>query len=197
MHEEIVFSGFGGQGALFAGQLVTYAGMDAGWEVTWIPSYGPEMRGGTAHCTVIVSDQPIGSPIIRNPTIAVVLNPDSMDKYEPLLKTAGLLVANSTLIRRQAVRDDIATICIPANDIAAEAFAAAGGSGHNTKMANVVLLGAMLTKRPFLSLEAVEKVLEEHLTGSKRRFIEPNKLALRRGAEYVREREHEQSPIGS
>ena len=90
MHEEIIFSGFGGQGALFAGQLITYAGMDAGWEVTWIPSYGPEMRGGTAHCTVILSEQPIGSPIIRNPTIAVVMNPESMDKYEPLVVPGGL-----------------------------------------------------------------------------------------------------------
>ncbi|MBN1935456.1 MAG: 2-oxoacid:acceptor oxidoreductase family protein, partial [Anaerolineae bacterium] len=101
MHEEIIFSGFGGQGALFAGQLLTYAGMDAGWNVTWIPSYGPEMRGGTAHCTVIISDAPVGSPIIRNPTIAVVLNPLSMDKYEPLLKPGGLLVVNSTLVPRQ------------------------------------------------------------------------------------------------
>ena len=80
MHEEIIFSGFGGQGALFAGQLMTYAGMDAKRHVTWIPSYGPEMRGGTANCTVVISDEPIGSPIIRNPTIAVVLNPESMEK---------------------------------------------------------------------------------------------------------------------
>jgi 2-oxoglutarate ferredoxin oxidoreductase subunit gamma len=179
MHEEIIFSGFGGQGALFAGQLITYAGMEAGWQVTWIPSYGPEMRGGTAHCTVILSDKPIGSPIIRNPTIAVVLNPASMEKYESLVRPGGLLVINSTLVRRQPQRDDIASVAVPANELAAEL--------GNVKMANVVLLGAMLAYRPIVSLEVVEGVLEEHLEGAKRRFIEPNKRALRRGAAYARE----------
>ena len=96
MHEEVVISGFGGQGALFAGQLLTYTGMDEGWHVTWIPSYGPEMRGGTAHCIVIVSDEDIGSPIIRQPSIWIVMNPPSMDKYTELVKPGGLLVANST-----------------------------------------------------------------------------------------------------
>jgi 2-oxoglutarate ferredoxin oxidoreductase subunit gamma len=177
MHEEIIFSGFGGQGALFAGQLITYAGMEAGWQVTWIPSYGPEMRGGTAHCTVILSDKPIGSPIIRNPTIAVVLNPASMAKYEALVRPGGLLVINSTLVRRQVEREDIVSVAVPANDLAAEL--------GNVKMANVVLLGAMLTYKPIVSLEAVENVLEEHLEGAKRRFIEPNKRALRRGAVYA------------
>jgi 2-oxoglutarate ferredoxin oxidoreductase subunit gamma len=177
MHEEIIFSGFGGQGALFAGQLMTYAGMDAGWQVTWIPSYGPEMRGGTAHCTVIISDEPIGSPIIRNPTIAVVLNPESMDKYEPLVRPGGLLAINSTLVRQRTAREDITEVAVPANDLAAEL--------GNVKMANVVLLGAVLAHRPIVSLEAMEAVLEEHLEGTKRRFIEPNKRALHCGAAYT------------
>ena len=103
MHEEVIFSGFGGQGALFAGQLLTYAGMEAGWKVTWIPSYGPEMRGGTANCTVVLSDQPIGSPIIRNPTVAVVLNAPSMEKYEPQVAPGGVLAVNSST-SRQATR---------------------------------------------------------------------------------------------
>jgi 2-oxoglutarate ferredoxin oxidoreductase subunit gamma len=179
MHEEIIFSGFGGQGALFAGQLMTYAGMDAGWQVTWIPSYGPEMRGGTAHCTVIISDRPIGSPIIRNPTIAVVLNPESMIKYEPLVQPGGLLVINSTLVRQRTDRDDISEVAVPANDLAAEL--------GNVKMANVVLLGAMLVHRPIVALDALETVLEEHLEGAKRRFIEPNKRALHRGATYAQQ----------
>ena len=97
MHEEVIVSGFGGQGALFAGQLLTYTGMDKGHQVTWIPSYGPEMRGGTAHCTVILSDDPIGSPIIRNPTAAIVMNPPSMEKYESLIKPGGVLIADNTL----------------------------------------------------------------------------------------------------
>jgi 2-oxoglutarate ferredoxin oxidoreductase subunit gamma len=184
MHEELIFSGFGGQGALFAGQLMTYAGMDAGWEVTWIPSYGPEMRGGTAHCTVILSDQPIGSPIIRNPTVAVVLNPESMIKYEPRVRPGGLLVSNSTLVRRAATRDDIEAIAVPANELAAEL--------GNVKMANVVLLGAMLAKKEIVPLAAVETVLEEHLKGAKRRFIEPNKRALHRGAAFVMEAQQAQ-----
>ena len=107
MHEEVIISGFGGQGALFAGQLLAYAGMDEGRVVTWIPSYGPEMRGGTAHCTVIISDEPIGSPIIHNPTSCIVLNPESMDKYEPLVKPGGILVVNTSLVRTKATRSDI------------------------------------------------------------------------------------------
>jgi 2-oxoglutarate ferredoxin oxidoreductase subunit gamma len=186
VHEGIIFSGFGGQGALFAGQLLTYAGMDAGWEVTWIPSYGPEMRGGTANCTVVVSDEPIGSPIIRNPTIAVVLNLPSMEKYEPLVSPGGLLVVNSTLVRRFTVRDDITVLRVPANDLAAEL--------GNVKMANVVMLGAMLSQRPIVSLEAVAKALDERLEGTKRRFIEPNKRALFRGAEYALAGQKETSP---
>jgi 2-oxoglutarate ferredoxin oxidoreductase subunit gamma len=180
MHEEIIFSGFGGQGTLFAGQLMTYAGMDAGWQVTWIPSYGPEMRGGTAHCTVIISDRPIGSPIIRNPTVAVVLNPESMAKYEPLVRPGGLLVVNATLVRQRTERDDITELAVRANDLAT-------GLG-NGKMANVVLLGAMLVYRPIVSLAQIEAVLETYLEGAKRRYIEPNKLALHRGADYARQR---------
>jgi 2-oxoglutarate ferredoxin oxidoreductase subunit gamma len=180
MQQEIVFSGFGGQGALFAGQLMTYAGMNEDREVTWIPSYGPEMRGGTAHCTVIISDQPIGSPIIRNPTIAVVLNPESMIKYEPLVRPGGLLLINSTLVRQESTRSDIDVISIPANDLASDL--------GNVKMANVVMLGALLAARPVVPLETIGRVLDEHLHGSKRRFIEPNKRALERGAAYVRER---------
>src|SRR5690242_18806962 len=102
MHEEIVFSGFGGQGALFAGQLLAYAALDQGKQVTWIPSYGPEMRGGTAHCTVVVSDDPIGSPMARHPGIVVALNQPSFLKYEPLVKPGGLMIYNRSLIDAQA-----------------------------------------------------------------------------------------------
>jgi len=186
MLEKVIFAGFGGQGALCAGQLLTYAGMDAGWEVTWIPSYGPEMRGGTANCTVVLSGEPIGSPIIRNPTIAVVLNTPSLEKYEPLVAPGGLLVVNSSLVAQSDLRNDIVLLCVPANDLAVEVSAESDGSGGTTRMANVVLLGAMLVKKPIISLETVEKAMEEHLQGAKRRFIEPNKRALRRGAAYVR-----------
>jgi 2-oxoglutarate ferredoxin oxidoreductase subunit gamma len=178
MHEEVIISGFGGQGALFAGQLLTYTGMDEGRRVTWIPSYGPEMRGGTAHCIVILSDDDIGSPIIRQPTVCIVMNPDSMDKYEPLIKPGGLLVVNSTLIQNRSKRDDIEVVYIPANDLALEL--------GNVRMANVVLLGAMLGVREFVSIAGIERTLEHHIPEERRKIIEPNKRALARGVGFVR-----------
>src|SRR5512136_66088 len=120
MHEEIIFSGFGGQGALFAGQLLAYAASDIGLHVTWIPSYGPEMRGGTAHCTVVVSDEPIGSPLVRHPTSAIALNLPSFERYEPLIKPGGLLVYNKSLIAATPGRADIHYVAVPANVIAEE-----------------------------------------------------------------------------
>lgn len=178
MHEEVIISGFGGQGALFAGQLLTYAGMDQGYEVTWIPSYGPEMRGGTANCTVILSDDPIGSPIIRNPMAVIAMNPPSMEKYEPLVKAGGVLIANSTLIRTLSERDDITVVYVPANDLAAEL--------GNAKMANVVLLGALLAAKPILSIEALKQAMEDHIPEHRKHIVEPNKQALDRGIEYAR-----------
>ncbi len=177
MHEEIIFSGFGGQGALFAGQLLAYAAADNGLHVTWIPSYGPEMRGGTAHCTVVVSDEPIGSPLVRRPASVVALNLPSFEKYEPLVKPGGLLVYNASLIERQPIRSDIRYIPVPANDIAEQL--------GNVRQANVVLLGAYLCAADFLHLEAVATALDNHLPGRQRRFLESNKEALRRGAASV------------
>src|SRR5690349_15363946 len=136
MQHDIVFSGFGGQGALFAGQLLAYAALDAGRNVTWIPSYGPEMRGGTAHCTVIVSDQPIGSPLVRHPRNVVAFNNPSVEKYAPLLATGGNLIYNDSLIVRTIARADIQAIPVPASAIAAEL--------GNNKLLNMVLLGALI-----------------------------------------------------
>lgn len=178
MHEEIIISGFGGQGTLFAGQLLTYTAMDEGWHVTWIPSYGPEMRGGTAHCTVIISGDDIGSPIIRQPTLCIVMNPESMEKYEPLVRPGGLLVANSTLVRDRSLRADIDTLYVPANDLASEL--------GNVRMANVVLLGAMLARREVVPIEGLRRTLDLHIPENRRSIIEPNKRALDRGLSFVR-----------
>ena len=175
---EIIFSGFGGQGALFAGQLLAYAALGEDKHVTWIPSYGPEMRGGTAHCIVIVSDEEIGAPIIRNPSAAVVLNNPSMDKYEALLKPGGVLVINRSLIVKPASRQDITVIGIQANDLATEVGSA--------KMANVVLLGALLEATKAVSLDSVSKALDEHLPAKARKLLASNKLALQKGAEAAR-----------
>ena len=179
MHQEVIISGFGGQGALFAGQLLTYTGMDEGWHVTWIPSYGPEMRGGTAHCIVILSGDDIGSPIIRRPNVCIVMNPPSMDKYDPLVRPGGLLVANSTLVRAKSAREDIQAVYVPANELAAEL--------GNVKMANVVLLGAMLGMREILPIESVKRTLDEHIPERRKHIIEPNKRALDRGVQFVRQ----------
>ncbi|MGQ9490461.1 MAG: 2-oxoacid:acceptor oxidoreductase family protein [Anaerolineae bacterium] len=177
MHEEIIFSGFGGQGALFAGQLLAYAALDVGLHVTWIPSYGPEMRGGTAHCTVVVSDEPIGSPLVRRPASVVALNLPSFEKYEPLVKPGGLLVYNQSLIPTRPGRTDIRYVAVPANEIAEEL--------GNVRQANVVLLGAYLAASGLLPLQAVELALDNHLPERQRKFLESNKEALRRGAACV------------
>jgi len=177
MHEEIILSGFGGQGVLFAGQLLAYAAVEAGKHVTWIPSYGPEMRGGTAHCTVVVSDAPIGSPLVRHPTSAIALNLPSFEKYEPLIKPGGLLVYNKSLIAATPGRSDIHYVAVPANVIAEEL--------GNVRQANVVLLGAYLAVTGLLPLEFVETALDNHLSERQRSFLASNKQALRRGAAGV------------
>jgi 2-oxoglutarate ferredoxin oxidoreductase subunit gamma len=178
MQYDIIFSGFGGQGALFAGQLLAYAALDAGRNVTWIPSYGPEMRGGTAHCTVIVSDQPIGSPLVRRPSNVVALNNPSVEKYEPLLAPGGNLIYNASLATRPIGRVDICAVAIPASDIAAEL-----GDG---RLLNMVMLGALLEQTGVLPLEAVERAIEEHLPERHRGLLALNRLALRRGMELAR-----------
>lgn len=174
MQTEIVFSGFGGQGALFAGQLLAYAAMDEGLHVTWIPSYGPEMRGGTAHCIVILSDDEIGSPLVRHPSAAIVMNQPSLDKYESLVAPGGVLVVNTSLITRSATRADIRILEVPANEIAE--------SLGNGKLANVVLLGAWLAATTALPIRAVERALAAHLPQRHQHLLEANRQALHQGA---------------
>lgn len=174
METSVIISGFGGQGALFAGQVLAYTGMEAGLHVTWIPSYGPEMRGGTAHCTVVLSDEPIGSPLVSRPTIAIVMNLPSMDKYEPLVQPDGLLVVNSSLVDRPATRDDIRVIEVPANEIADDL--------GDERLINMVLLGAMLAATDLFPLDGIEKALQRHLPERHRHLLEANYAALKRGA---------------
>jgi 2-oxoglutarate ferredoxin oxidoreductase subunit gamma len=177
MHEEIIISGFGGQGVLFAGQMLAYAALAEGRHVTWIPSYGPEMRGGTAHCTVIISDDEIGSPLTQHPTAALVLNPPSLETYAPLVRAHGTLIADSTLVALRSGRDDLCEIDVPAKDIATEL-------GH-PQIANVVMLGALIGATHVVNIETIEKVLDEHVGARHREALTPNKQALRRGAEFV------------
>ena len=177
MQTEIIIAGFGGQGILFAGQLMTYAAMDNGFEVTWIPSYGPEMRGGTANCTVVIADEEIGAPTVRNPKAALVFNLPSFDKYEPLVIPGGVLIANKSLIDRDFKRSDVHAVLIPANEIAE--------SLGDKRLTNMVMLGAMLDRLPILPVEAIEKALAAHIPERHRRLLPTNYQALRTGAEFA------------
>ncbi len=176
-HQDIIISGFGGQGALFAGQLLAYAGLAENLYVTWIPSYGPEMRGGTANCTVIVSEEEIGAPVVRNPTAAIALNLPSLEKYGPLVKPGGLLVVNASLAPKQFVRSDIRVLQLKASDIATEL--------GNVRMANLVALGMLVAATGIVKIASLETELEKHLSDRQRQWLEPNKLALRKGAELA------------
>ena len=177
MQEEFLFAGFGGQGVMFIGQLLAYAAMDEGLEVTWIPSYGPEMRGGTAHCVVIISDDEIGSPVVRNPRAALVLNLPSLDKYEPLVKPGGVLVVNESLVDRKPTRTDIEVVMVRANE-EAEAIG-------DRRLANLVMVGALLQRLPVITLEALGKSLDRHIPAHRRNLLEANLRALQRGAELA------------
>lgn len=188
MQTEIVISGFGGQGVLFAGQVLAYAAMDMGLNVTWIPSYGPEMRGGTANCTVIISEEEIGAPLVRHPLAVIALNLPSLDKYESVVNTGGVLVVNSSLVNREIQRKDINGIGIPANEIAERL--------GDRRLANMVVIGALLggleqirrkTDLPVPTLEAVIQALRNHLPERHQKLIPANMEALHQGMAFVPE----------
>lgn len=173
--QEIVFAGFGGQGILSMGKFLAYAGMDANMNVSWLPSYGPEMRGGTANCSVILSDEQVGSPIVTMPDTVVVMNRPSLDKFEKTIKANGLLILDSDLISREIERTDIEVIKIPAQTIAQEL--------GSPKIANMVLLGALVAKTNIVSMDTLLEALRAH---GKEKFFEVNKAALEKGAECVK-----------
>lgn len=177
MQTEIMMAGFGGQGILFAGQLLAYAALDQGLEVTWMPSYGPEMRGGTANCTVIIADEEIGAPTVRNPKAVLTFNLPSFDKYEPLVAVDGVMVVNQSLVNREFTRTDMQRVMIPANEIAEKI--------GNLRLTNMVMLGAMLAKLPVLSQDAILHSLEAHLPARHKHLLPMNAQALQAGAEFA------------
>ena len=179
METNMIVSGFGGQGTLFAGQVLAYAALDSGKHVTWIPSYGPEMRGGTARCTVTISDDAIGSPLTRNPAIVLAMNLPSLDMYETLIESGGLMIVNSSLIPRKLDRDDIRDYYIPAAEIAEKI--------GNPRLTNMVMVGALLEAEEILPLDVVKKALEEHLPERHHKTLPSNFKAMDRGAAFVRE----------
>ena len=179
MQIEILLAGFGGQGIMFAGQVLSYAAMDTGKQVTWIPSYGPEMRGGTANCTVVIADEEIGSPLVQNPPAALIMNLPSLDKYEPLMRKGGKLVVNSSMVDRPVKRSDITAVFIPANDIAEEI--------GDKRLANMVAVGALLASAiPVLSIKDLEVALNAHMPGRHKHLLPKNVEALKRGQEYAK-----------
>jgi 2-oxoglutarate ferredoxin oxidoreductase subunit gamma len=178
MQTEVIFAGFGGQGVLFSGQVLAFAAMDAGHDVTWMPSYGPEMRGGTANCTVVIADEEIGSPTIKHPKGAVVMNLPSLDKFEPLVVPGGVLIVNSSLVNRNPYRTDITWVMIPAQEIAETI--------GPRRLLNMVMLGALLDKLPILSLDDVKAALDVHMPERHKRFFKSNIEALDKGAAYSR-----------
>lgn len=176
--EEIVIAGFGGQGALSMGQLIAYAAMTEGKEVSWMPSYGPEMRGGTANCIVIVSGERISSPIVTRFDTAIVLNQPSLEKFEPAVRPGGLLLYERSTVGTPPARGDVDVLGV---DGAAEADALG-----NKQVANVLLLGAFLARRPVVSTASVVKALASVLPPHRQHLVPVNERALARGAELAR-----------
>jgi 2-oxoglutarate ferredoxin oxidoreductase subunit gamma len=174
MQNEVMFAGFGGQGILLSAKILAQAAMNAGLEVVWIPSYGPEMRGGTAYCTVVVADRPIGSPIIKNPGHLVAMNRPSYEKFAPVVKPGGVILVNTTLIPVTVDRDDVDELRVPVNDIAL-------GLG-SVRSANIVGLSAFVARSGIVDIEVLRKAVEKEF-GKKPKLIPLNMKAVDAGIE--------------
>lgn len=172
MQSEVMFAGFGGQGILFSAKILAHAAMEQGFQVVWIPSYGAEMRGGTAYCMVVISDRPIGSPIVRNPLHLVAMNRPSLEKFAPVVKSGGVIMINSSLISCDAGRKDVDAIKIPANDMAIEI--------GNIKAANIVALGAFTARSKMVDFEILKESVKAEFAG-KEKLIPLNMAALEKG----------------
>lgn len=177
MLEELIVAGFGGQGVLSLGMTLAYAAMVEGKEISWMPSYGPEMRGGTANCITIISDNKISSPILSNFDSAIVLNQPSMDKFAPRVKPGGLLLYESSTILEPSTRNDITIMGIPA---VTEAL-----NMKNAKIMNMIILGAYLHVKPIVSLESVMEALKKVLPEKYHYLLSVNEQALEKGEELV------------
>jgi len=174
MYQGIRISGFGGQGVISAGILLAYSGMVEGKEVSFFPSYGAEMRGGTANCSVVIASDEVTTPIVSEPDTVIVLNEPSLEKFEPLVKPGGLLIINSSLVNSKPSRKDIRILYVPCNEIAGEL--------GNTKIMNMVALGAFAANTGAISLDAITRALPKVYKKLKPEVIELNVKALKRGA---------------
>lgn len=178
MTEKVIMAGFGGQGIMSIGQMLAYAGMSENKSVTWLPSYGPEMRGGTANCHVIVSDNEVASPVVNEATAAIIMNKPSLVKFQKQIRKQGFLLVNSSLIDTKADSEGVHTYYIPANEVALEL--------GNKKIANMVMLGAYISLTKVVNMEAAIEALKKVLGQAKNHLVAINVKALIKGADLVR-----------
>lgn len=176
MKEEIIMAGSGGQGIMFAGTLLAHAAMEEGLNVTYFPSYGAEMRGGTSNCKVIISDENIGSPIVTNPSTLLAMNESSLEMFTPKVKRGGLIIVNSSLLKKEIETDDVEILKIPATELAEKL--------GDSRVANMVILGAYVNRRKTVSLERTMDSLSKVLGEGKKNLLKLNREALRKGEEY-------------
>ncbi len=173
---QILIAGFGGQGVLFAGKLLAYKGLVSDKQVSWLPSYGPEMRGGTANCSVIISDEPVGSPIVSKPDILVAMNLPSLQKYENDVVSGGIIIVDSTLISKKVEREDVTTYYVPATKIAKD-------EGFAT-LANMILMGKLMKASDMLGFEGIEETVKKVVPPKKANLIDINIKALKTGYDF-------------
>ena len=177
MTREIIIAGFGGQGVMSMGKTLVEAGMEEGLEVSWVPSYGPEMRGGTANCTVVLDEHPIGSPLVREPMSTIILNEPSLSKFQPRLSADGVQIVNASLVAQNLLDASKRTVYIPVNDMAHEL--------GNVKMANMVALGAWLKATGALPLNVVQDALNRVVSAHYAKLISANAKALEQGYNFA------------
>ena len=177
MMQEIIIAGFGGQGVMALGKILAEAALEEGKNVSWLPSYGPEMRGGTANCNVIISDEEIGAPIVTEANTAIIFNRPSLEKFESNILPGGILLVNSSLIKIKATRTDIKVFYVPATEIAAEL--------GNIKVANMVLLGAFLSLEDIIKKDTIIQTLTDIFTKERAYLVELNEKAINKGIEYI------------
>ena len=176
MTQQILIAGFGGQGVLFAGKFLAYGGLMDGKQVSWLPSYGPEMRGGTANCSVIISDDPVGSPIVSKPDVLVAMNLPSLDKFEDSVKEGGIIVADSTLIERKVKRTDVTVYYVPATQLASD--------NNMPTLANMIIIGKVLKAIDEYSEEGVTAALQKVISAKRADMLGVNLKAIGLGADF-------------
>ena len=176
MTTQLLIAGFGGQGVLFAGKFLAYKGLLEGRQLSWLPSYGPEMRGGTANCSVILSDEPVGSPIVSKPDVLIAMNLPSLDKYEDAVVGGGCIFVDSTLVERKVRRDDVKVFYVPATALANEL--------GTPSLANMIMVGKFIKETGAVAASDTEAALKKVVSARHQDLLEANLAAIRRGMEY-------------